>query len=66
MPSPTDSPQDAKNILGEGPVWDDRTQRLLWIDIQGKTLHAYHPSTEATRTYALPKRPGSFALREEG
>ncbi|GAB5037702.1 gluconolactonase [Nannochloropsis oceanica] len=57
---------DAKNILGEGPVWDDRRQALLWIDIEGKTLHTYAPAGGKTATYPLPMRPCSFALREAG
>jgi L-arabinonolactonase len=45
---------------------------LLWIDIQGATLHRYTPSKTSKEeegkytTWKLPKRPGSFALREEG
>ncbi|XP_028393167.1 regucalcin-like [Dendronephthya gigantea] len=38
--------------LGEGPHWDDKNQRLLWVDIfdrtdetKGKTLHISDPAT---------------------
>lgn len=31
---------DLKATLGEGPVWDARTQALYWIDILGKRLYA--------------------------
>jgi len=31
---------DAKAILGEGPVWDARTQTLYWIDILNKRIYA--------------------------
>ncbi len=30
---------DAKAELAEGPVWDDRTNRLSWIDIERGELH---------------------------
>jgi sugar lactone lactonase YvrE len=42
--------------LGEGPHWDDKNQRLLWLDIfdrtdesKGKTLHVYNPETGNVR-----------------
>ena len=25
--------------LGEGPVWDDKRERLFWVDILGKSVH---------------------------
>ncbi len=31
---------DAKAALGEGPVWDARTQSLYWIDILNKRIYA--------------------------
>jgi len=36
---------DTKSELGEGAVWDHRTGELLWIDIEGKILNFYKPST---------------------
>lgn len=41
---------DAKAKLGEGPSWDQRSQRLLWVDIEGYQLHMYYPSTHEDRT----------------
>jgi sugar lactone lactonase YvrE len=31
--------------LGEGPVWDVRTNRLLWVDILSARVHALDPRT---------------------
>lgn len=31
---------DAKAYLGEGPVWDTRTQTLYWLDILNKRVYA--------------------------
>lgn len=31
---------DAKATLGEGPVWEAKTQTLYWIDIRGQRIHA--------------------------
>ncbi|KAF2879806.1 hypothetical protein ILUMI_26333 [Ignelater luminosus] len=32
--------------LGEGPHWDVETQTLYYVDIFGKTIHKYTPSTK--------------------
>ena len=31
---------DAKAFLAEGPVWDDSTGRLMWVDIMAGAVHA--------------------------
>jgi len=31
---------DARTELGEGPVWDEKTQTLYWLDILGKKIYA--------------------------
>jgi len=41
-----------------------QAQVLLWIDIEGKTLHTYSPADERSASFSLPKRAGSIALRE--
>ena len=30
---------DAKAYLGEGPIWDARTQMLYWLDILNKRIY---------------------------
>ena len=32
---------DERSILGESPIWDDKLQRIYWVDIEGKSLHAW-------------------------
>jgi sugar lactone lactonase YvrE len=49
----------AKMNLGEGAIWDYKNDRLLWIDIQGKKLLIYKPSTGKNMSYNLPGRPGT-------
>lgn len=34
-----------KCMLGEGPHWDAETQTLYYVDVGGKTIHKYVPST---------------------
>ncbi|TYP98185.1 sugar lactone lactonase YvrE [Tenacibaculum adriaticum] len=45
--------------LGEGAFWNYKTQELLWIDIEGKKLHAYSPKTKRDKTLSMPSRPGT-------
>lgn len=33
------------DVLGETPLWCDRTQSLLWIDIDNGRLHRVHPAS---------------------
>lgn len=33
-------------ILGEAPHWDVETQSLYYVDMIGKTIHKYTPSTK--------------------
>jgi L-arabinonolactonase len=57
---------EAKNILGEGPVWCPREQVLYWMDMVGQKLFRLDPATSAVKTWELPLTIGSFALRENG
>jgi len=57
---------DARNKLGEVPLWDVREQALYWVDIEGKLLQRYRPGTQAVDRWHMPERIGSFALREQG
>ena len=31
-----------KSICGEGPLWDQQTQSLYWVDIDGCKAHCLH------------------------
>lgn len=57
---------EAEHLLGEGPVWDDRSQTLYWTDIERGEIHSYN---ESTGTLAVDERGGkvtSIALCESG
>ena len=57
---------DARNRLGEVPVWDVREQALYWVDIEGKLLQRLTPSTGKVDRWHMPERIACFALRENG
>jgi sugar lactone lactonase YvrE len=52
------------NTLGEGVLWDNTTQRLLWTDIQEKRLYRYAPASKSLERFDLPERLGSFGLMQ--
>jgi len=55
-----------KNILGEGPLWDFRSQLLYWLDIEQSQLLQLNPNTNELHNFNLPDKPGAIALREKG
>jgi L-arabinonolactonase len=57
---------DAKNELGEGPLWDVHEQLLYWIDSKGPTINRYNPRNDSVQTWKVQSDIGSMALREKG
>lgn len=57
---------DLKSILGEGPVWDPRTQLLFWVDIEGYGLHRYDPHTERQDSWQFDQMIGAAVPTENG
>lgn len=57
---------EAKNILGECPVWDAAAQSLYWVDITGKVLYRLSQPSDTLRVWTLPDEFSSFALRDNG
>src|ERR1700722_13802213 len=57
---------DAKNNLGEGPLWDVREQQLYWVDSLDRFIHRCDADGKNHRTWPLPADIGSLALRENG
>lgn len=46
----------ARAVLGESPCWDNRSSRLVWLDIKGAQLHAYRLADAGTQSWELPCR----------
>jgi sugar lactone lactonase YvrE len=57
---------DARATLGEGPVWDDRTGTLLWVDILQGLVHRYSPETQQDEVLAVGQPVGAVASRQRG
>lgn len=54
MASTTTCVVDARALAGESPVWSADEQCLWWVDIWGRRLHRYDPSSRADRAIAMP------------
>ncbi|MGJ4728131.1 SMP-30/gluconolactonase/LRE family protein [Luteimonas sp. SDU101] len=57
---------DSRCQLGEGIVWDARTQRLYWTDILSSRLWMHAPASGQTHRWDLPEPLGCLALCEDG
>jgi sugar lactone lactonase YvrE len=57
---------DAGATLGEGPVWDEERQRLLWLDILPGLVHRFDPATGSDDIFGVGKPVGSASLRRGG
>lgn len=44
---------DTRTALGEGPAWDERTGKLLWVNILGAEVHLFDPVTKTDRVIDL-------------
>lgn len=54
------------NVLGEGTLWDETTQRLWWVDIYGKRLFRYDPHARTHEAFDLPQVAGTVVVRDDG
>ena len=57
---------DARNIVGESLIWDDRRNRLVWVDIIGRKIHRLDPLTLDHETWDTPDLVTSIGLRQDG
>ena len=52
--------------LGEGPVWDDRTGLLSWVDITPGRLHTFNPANGMHAVYDCGQPLGAALPRAQG
>lgn len=57
---------DARNAVGESPVWSATEDALYWVDIPQRTLWSWHAHTGATRQWTLPEMAGCIAPHSAG
>ncbi len=53
------------DYLGEGPVWDDRRGDLVRVDISGRLVHRWNPSTGEATSFATPGDVGAAVLCDD-
>jgi xylono-1,5-lactonase len=54
---------ETRAVLGEGPVWDERTQSLFWVDIERGELHRCRADGSMGSVASVGQRIGCIALR---
>jgi L-arabinonolactonase len=58
---------DAKDTVGETPVWRPEEQALYWIDCDGPPeLQRWDSATGEVRRWTMPERIGGFVFKQSG
>ncbi|KAI1241735.1 Regucalcin, partial [Lamprotornis superbus] len=55
-----------KNRMGECPVWEERENALVYVDINSKKVCRWSPVTNEVQSVSVDARVGSVALRQCG
>jgi sugar lactone lactonase YvrE len=58
--------QDSRAMLGEGPVWDDRSRRLHWVDIRSGLVHRFSPADGSDLIIDVGQPVSAVGLGEGG
>lgn len=69
--SPAGGPEVAvglasSDLLGEGPWWDDRTGRLVRVDIKARVVRTWDPASGEEDEKTLPEEVGLALPRRDG
>lgn len=57
---------NTRNLIGESPVWDGRTDRLYWVDICRPALYQLDCATGTVRDLRASEMVTALALHAEG
>lgn len=66
QPPPPYVASSALDLIGESPVWSGREQVLYRVDVEGRSVHRFDPSTGTSQSWPLPEPIGSIGLRAAG
>ena len=66
MPGEVRCMSQSRSVLGENPLWDDSSGRLLSIDCMGRKLLRHDIGSGESESWELRRTPGSFVLRASG
>ncbi|KAM4602118.1 regucalcin [Polymixia lowei] len=53
-------------LIGEGPVWEEADQSLLYVDIAGKKIHRWSPATNSLQSMTTDQTVGFVVPRRSG
>ncbi|WP_406837141.1 SMP-30/gluconolactonase/LRE family protein [Streptomyces sp. AHU1] len=56
----------AHAALGEGPTWDARAGRIVWVDVLGSRIHTYDPASGRRTVIATEQHVGAAKPRAGG
>ncbi len=66
----TDAPLDVALQVraehAEGPIWDEASARLWWIDITGQRVHEFDPASGRDASWGVAGQPGAVFVAESG
>jgi sugar lactone lactonase YvrE len=64
--SPVELVADTHNVIGEGPVWLEDEQRLVWVDIKGHLVQWLDPETGRVEHIDVGAAAGAVAPAKSG
>lgn len=57
---------DVGAALGEGPLWDPRAKRLIWVDIKGDRIFRFDPVSGRTEEWSCDGMTSAIGLADAG
>lgn len=57
---------DARDRVGESPVWSVREQALYWVDIEGRQIRRFDWAARSVQSWPTTERVGCIALDARG
>jgi sugar lactone lactonase YvrE len=57
---------ESNSPLGEGPIWDHKTQVLWWVDILEGLVHRHDPADGANQSWSVEQMIGTIVTAQDG